>query len=88
MQPFYLNSAHQEGTVSITGCLFHFKLIASLEEKAKEEKVRQQHYANGREYKQYREGLEIVLYEEGLSVRYESPQQLIDLGLMSPGGWA
>ncbi len=86
--PYRINRAHTRGEVSLTGCLFHFKLVSLLIEKAREEQVRKQHYANGQEYRSYREaGQEISFYEPGISVRYESPEQLIRLGLMSAGPW-
>ena len=88
MLPLKLNRAHHDGAVSITGCLFHFKFISTLEQKALEEAERKQHYAGGREYEKYRDQIESSLFQEGVSLRYRAPQQLIDLGLMSPGGWS
>jgi Glycosyl transferase family 2 len=85
--PTRLNLPHTPGEVSLTGCLFHFKFFATLTEKAKEEAQRNQHYAGGREYARYREAEDAILYSEGISVRYESPEQLIRLGLMSSGLW-
>jgi hypothetical protein len=87
MVPASLNRAHNSGSISISGCLMHFKFMSLLEEKAKEEQVRKQHYAGGREYKQYLNNSGTVLYDDGVSVRYESWRQLVDLGLMSIGGW-
>lgn len=86
-RPWKLNHINNPGKLAITGCLFHFKLISSLITKAVEEEVRNEHYANGREYRQYREADTESFFEEGLSVRYESPAQLVELGLMSPGAW-
>lgn len=85
--PFRMNRAHTQGEVSLTGCLFHFKLLSVLLDKAAEEAVRKQHYANGREYRSYREAGETSFYEKGISVRYESPEQLVSLGLMCAGAW-
>ena len=85
--PTRLNLPHTHGEVSLTGCLFHFKFVATLAAKAKEEARRNQHYAGGREYAQYREAPNVVLYSEGISIRYESPEQLIRLGLMNSGPW-
>jgi Glycosyl transferase family 2 len=86
--PFQINRAHTPGQVSLTGCLFHFKLVSLLIDKASEEAVRKQHYADGQEYRSYREaGSEISFYQPGISVPYESPEQLIRLGLMSAGSW-
>ena len=51
--------------------------------------MRRQHYEGGREYAQYRDGAQsAALYQEGISIRYQGPQQLIDLGLMCAGDWA
>jgi hypothetical protein len=85
--PPRLNRAHSPGEVSLTACLFHFKLLNLLIGKAAEEAVRKQHYDGGREYRRYRTAGDISVYEPGISVRYESPEQLIDLGLMSAGNW-
>jgi Glycosyl transferase family 2 len=85
--PTRLNMPHTPGEVSLTGCLFHFKFVATLADKAREEAERKQHYAGGREYARYREAPNIVLYSEGISVRYESPEQLVSLGLMNGGLW-
>lgn len=84
--PLRLNRAHNRGEVSATGALFHFKFVSSLKDKAKEEMQRREHYAGGREYERYL-GENDSFYEEGVSIRYEGPEQLIRLGLMSPGGW-
>jgi len=84
--PRRLNRAHAQNEVSTTGALFHFKLVAGLAAKAAEEAERGEHYAAGREYARYREGMP-EFYAEGLSVRYEGSAQLVALGLMSPGRW-
>jgi hypothetical protein len=62
-------------------------MIASLIDKAEEEMQRSEHYANGREYKAYLKKRNVSYYDPFLSVRYENPRQLIDLGIMSPGNW-
>jgi hypothetical protein len=85
--PVRLNRAHIPGEVSISGCLFHFKLLSLLIEKAQEEIVRKQHYAGSREYRSYLDSDQVGFFETGISVRYESPEQLIELGLMSAGSW-
>jgi hypothetical protein len=86
-RPLYLNKAHTPGEVSPTGALFHFKMVAPLLGKAEEEMKRSEHYAGGREYKLYLEKRDLCCYEPDLSVRYENPRQLIELGIMSPGKW-
>ena len=85
--PRRLNRAHAEGEVSTTGALFHFKMVASLRDKAEEEARRGEHYAGGREYARYRRERDACFYEPGISVRYEGPAQLARLGLLSPGRW-
>jgi Glycosyl transferase family 2 len=86
MFPRRLNHAHQKEDVSVTGALFHFKLVAALQEKATEEAARNEHYAGGREYARYRSGRGEFLVP-GISLRYETSTQLVGLGLMSPARW-
>lgn len=85
--PLALNRAHRKGDVSPTGALFHFKFVASLRDKAAEEARRGEHYEGGREYARYRARAVASFHEPGLSLRYEGPDQLLRLGLMSPGRW-
>lgn len=85
--PWLLNRAHKTGEISVTGAIFHFKLVASLSDKAEEERRRGEHFAGGREYERYRAERHAEFFEEGISVRYEGSRQLHDLGLMSPGRW-
>jgi hypothetical protein len=86
-RPLLLNKAHARRQVSPTGVLFHFEMIVSLTAKAEEEMQRSGRYAQGREYTTYPEKRNVRFYEPFLSVRYENPRQLIDLGLMSSGKW-
>ncbi|MFO7854445.1 MAG: glycosyltransferase family 2 protein [Paracoccaceae bacterium] len=89
--PFRLNRAQTAdgpaATGHVTGCLFHFKFVASLKDKAAEEMERGEHYEGGREYARYHADAAGEFFEPGLSVRYEGPEQLERLGLMSPGAW-
>jgi hypothetical protein len=86
--PRRLNHAHTPGEVSVTGALFHFKLVSALADKAAEEAVRGEHYDGGREYAHYRRGgAEAEFHAPGISVRYEESGQLVRLGLMSAGRW-
>lgn len=87
LRPFYLNNAQLGNPHPTTGCLFHFKFMASLTQKAAEEMRRKQHYDDSAEYKRYDSAGDVNFYKEGLSARYESSQQLIDLGLMNQGRW-
>ncbi|MBB5224431.1 hypothetical protein HNP73_004401 [Amaricoccus macauensis] len=86
--PRRLNRAHTEGEVSVTGALFHFKLVSALAAKADEEATRGEHYDGGREYAHYRRGgAEAEFHSPGISTRYERSEQLVELGLMSSGRW-
>lgn len=86
--PRRLNRSHTEGEVSVTGALFHFKLVSALAAKAEEEAVRGEHYDGGREYAHYRrEGAEAEFHTPGISTRYQGSEQLVGLGLMTPGHW-
>jgi hypothetical protein len=86
MYPRRLNHAHRKDDVSVTGALFHFKLVAGLVAKAAEEAARGEHYAGGREYARYRSGGG-EFFAEGISARYRSPTQLVALGLICPARW-
>lgn len=86
LRPAGLNQTPREA-LPATGCLFQFKLIASLIGKAEEEGRRRQHYQHSAEYDRYGATGDLNPYKEGLSVRYRSPEQLVALGLMSPGRW-
>jgi hypothetical protein len=48
---------------------------------------RKEHFQGGTEYERYVQENRENFFEEGVSVRYESPDQLIRLGLMSRGNW-
>jgi hypothetical protein len=86
-RPYYLNDAQRNDSMPVTGCLFHFKFMNSLLEKTAEERVRKQHYLEGAEYDRYGVSGNVLLYRDGLSVRYEGTEQLMKLGLMSQGRW-
>lgn len=87
--PRGLNRVHDEGGERISGCLLHPKFLSDLAAKAAEEADRGQHYADGREYRAYRDGL-------GRGTRlwcrasrpYRDWRQLEELGLLSSGNWA
>lgn len=74
LDPPYLNLAHRPGEVSLSCCLFRFEFLAPSTDAAKpgakpEDDIR-------------KDGNEAALYQDGVSAKYEGPQQLIDLGLM------
>ncbi|PVH28317.1 glycosyl transferase family 2 [Pararhodobacter oceanensis] len=77
------------GGEKASGCLLHAKFIASLADKAQEEIARGEHYASGREYHAYAEGLQdrTDLWNKW-SERFINWRQLEIMGLMSKGNWA
>lgn len=87
LTPLRLNRPNSKASLSTTGCLFHFKFVANLAAKISEERTRKQHYGDSREYEKYREAYNKLLYDPGISIRYENPAQLMKLGLMTRGDW-
>ena len=88
--PRGLNLVHDTlGGEKASGCLLHAKFLATLTDKAREELARGEHYAGGREYQAYAQGLEggADLWHRW-SERYINWRQLEILGLMSKGNWA
>jgi hypothetical protein len=87
--PAWLNLAHTSSHLATTGCVMHFKYLALLEEKAREEMERGEHWDDSYEYRRYHERLRELdkpfLYEG--STRYSSWRQLSDMGLLSEGQW-
>lgn len=77
------------GGEKASGCLLHAKFLDTFSFKAEEEAARGQHYAAGREYKAYLEGLreQPDLWCKW-SEKYINWRQLEILGLMSKGNWA
>lgn len=87
--PKRLNRAHTHSSIMPTGCLLHFKFLSVLQEKAKEEIERKEHYDDSVEYKKYHKFMgedEEILYFSG-SKKYKNSAQLIELGLMNRGVW-
>jgi hypothetical protein len=94
----YLSSMHHTNTPAIncsiakddryvSGVLFHFKYVGSLQQKIEEEMVRKEHYNAGNEYKAYRDGVSQVLYDPHWSVKYQDSEQMLQLRLMHRGEW-
>lgn len=77
------------GGEKASGCLLHAKFLSTMVDKATEELDRGQHYAGGREYRAYAEGLEdhTDLWNKW-SERFINWRQLEIMGLMSKGNWA
>jgi len=88
--PRGLNQVYDEwGGEKASGCLLHAKFLDTFPQKAQEEMDRKQHYANGHEYRAYRDG---IATQPDLwckwSEKYINWRQLEILGLMSKGNWA
>lgn len=87
MWPWKLNRTVTKAGIPVSGALFHFKFVSSLQEKVEEEMTRRQHYGGSREYKRYRDNIRSPLHLAGVSVKYENADQLVRLGLMNLGEW-
>lgn len=82
------NYAHHADYVAPTGVLLHFKLFASILEKAREEMQRRQHWAGGSEYEVYlRHHSDSKSLWNEASAEYRDWRQLVDHGLMNIGTW-
>ena len=72
---------------SMRGALLHFKMFDDVVERCKEEVVRGEHYEQAREYLSLGAAIDGApgrcFYDPAVSVRYEGPAQLVELGLMN-----
>ena len=87
--PRYLNQVFDtDGTGKTTGVLLHSKFLHMVVDKSREEKHRQEHFANSSLYDDYYDSLAQSpdLWDEN-SCEYIGWQQLEALGLLSSGGW-
>ena len=96
----YVSSTHQilprhlhdtfdlEGQTKVSGALLHTKFLPIIADKSVEELERRQHFENTALYRDYHarlaEGPDLW---HAASVRYEGPEKLVSLGLMSKGDW-
>lgn len=68
------------------GAVLHFKYISSFLPLVEQEVGREEHYNRACQYRQYAQKLakvpNLALYDEELSLKLESSQQLVDLGIM------
>ena len=87
MWPWQLNRTSTRAGIPLSGALFHFKFVSSLQQKVEEEMTRRQHYGESREYKRYKDNILRSLYLDGVSIKYHSADQLEQLGLISRGEW-
>lgn len=96
----YVSSTHQvlprhlhdvfdfENDTRVTGVLLHTKFLPIIGDKSAEELVRGQHFENSGLYQDYHRRLtESPDLWSATSQRYEGPEQLVALGLMSRGKW-
>ncbi len=69
-----------------SGCLLHFKYFSSFADYVHQQVNCQEHYGGAIQYKEYAKGLardeDLLFYGEGHSVKFESSQQLVNLGIM------
>ena len=72
----------------LSGVLFHVKFLHTIAERSLEERDRAEHFHDGTLYRDYYEQLSKSpnLWSSN-STRYENWEQLVELGLMSTGGW-
>lgn len=87
--PTFLNVCYAvDGGELACGCLLHTKLVGDMYSKATEELDRQQHFANGREYRAFlaADGNNVCLWSEH-STPYHNWRTLEKSGLLSSGGW-
>ena len=82
-----INCTIQHDSRFLSGCLFHFKYVSSLQTKVEEEMIRKQHYGNSKEYKGYDKGGYDSLYDPYWSVKYKDSNQLVKLKFMHRGEW-
>ena len=96
----YVSSTHQilptrlhdvfdfEGDSKVSGVLLHTKFLPTVGAKSQEELTRGQHFQNTALYRDYHQSLAANpdLWYAG-SCRYEGPEKLVELGLMSKGHW-
>jgi glycosyltransferase involved in cell wall biosynthesis len=96
----YVNSTHSllpprlnhvyatDGGMLTSGVLLHTKFLPGIVDRAAEERLRGEHFADGAQYATYYDRLtaDPVLYSPA-STHYTGWRQLEALGLMSRGGW-
>lgn len=87
--PARLNETYDAaGVAKPTGVLLHSKLLPDAAERARTEKARNEHFADASLYGDYYDQLaDSPDFWTEDSTEYAGWQQLVDLGLMSDGGW-
>jgi hypothetical protein len=87
MLPARLNNVF-DVTGQPSGVLLHTKFLNTIGAKSAEELERKQHFENSDLYQAYYQSLiSDPDFWTDTSVKYENPQQLVDLNLMSNGDW-
>lgn len=89
MLPRALNRAYDgPGDPRLSGVLLHTKFMPGIAHRSAEEKRRREHFTHAGEFDDYYDALTRApdLWYDG-AVRLTGWQQLVDLGLMSAGGW-
>ncbi len=97
----YISSTHQllprqlnhsystSAQENLCGVLLHTKFLPDLQNKVQDPYLLSQHYSRAREYHSYNAmHLDDVNFMCPLSVKYDDWRQLVQLGIISQGGWA
>lgn len=87
--PRHLNCAFDQRRNAPTGALLHTKFLPEVIAKSSDEKLRGEHFTHAHRYDGYYDQLasDPLLWTAD-SVRYEGPDQLHRLGVISGGAWA
>lgn len=80
-------TSHSTDRIAHDGCaVLHFKYFSSFVDSAVEEAQREEHSEAGKQYKSYEASLardaRLSLYDSAASIRFESGEQLADLGII------
>lgn len=69
-----------------SGCLLHFKFFADFGAYVREQVVREEHYDNATQYKEYLAKIDscshIKLFDSRYSIRFTNSRQLVEMGIM------
>jgi hypothetical protein len=71
---------------AVTGAILHYKFLADFHAHAQVEAGRGEHFANGREYKEYLRVMDAdaaLCLKTAQSLRFSGSRQLVELGLMT-----
>ncbi|WP_348646743.1 glycosyltransferase family 2 protein [Aliiroseovarius sp. F47248L] len=81
--------AHLSGDNRLSGALLHTKFLPDVATRSREEKARQEHFGQPEDFNAYYDWLSSApdLWHDG-AVAYQDWRQLLEMGLISDGGWA